>query len=802
MLLLVFLLPGGLLANLLTAEEVPAALEHVRGPVAPHLADIIPLETELSLRFEKMKNDLKGPLDVADIEKAYAGVTADLGDVSTHLKQLPQYQGSNEQKRIKIATLKRVVENKKNLLKSFIKPLKGEIKRFDSWHKEWQSEKEHWDNWRSSLLKGWDIEQLRLTFVRAEKTIDTALLLIRQHLEVTLKLQSEGAATLGRLDRLDLNLNHQSSGVQKGDLFNQSPPIFSASYFSQYSSELWTTILAGLKLLKKSNSFFFAPHAWTLLLQMLLFLVVLSILYRYRAILRESKRWKILSEAPLSTGFFIVILIFALFLSYLPDRDTLGVIYLIFGGIACVRILGKVIDNSWKTQAIYGVMLVFCINTIFVAINLPQPLFRLYTFLVSCLALYFFSCWYRECSSRKETEGYFWLLRGAFVCTVVILLAEIFGRVGLSYYLFVSIVQSTALTFPYLLLMYMVYGGLHWVFFSSPVWKIKLLRNDAESLVQSVGFLFIAAICGFALLPTFLMSWGVYDSMLSAMTSLLSLGFFIETQWVSVGTIIASMFAFYSALLVARILPKVILDEAITGQKIQRGVQNSIGKLIRYTIIFIGLLLAFMALGFDFTKLTIIMGALGVGIGFGLQGIVNNFVSGLILLFERPLREGDTIELGDKTAQIKKIGLRATIVETFDHADVIIPNADLINNQVTNWTLSNRQVRLSVPVGVAYGSNVSQVVEILLVCAKAHQEVEKSPTPHVLFINFGESSLDFELRVWLAEADMRLGVKSDLYHAIEQAFRESNVEIPFPQMDLHLRETEGATNTVSSEPTS
>ncbi|RLB76911.1 MAG: potassium transporter KefA [Deltaproteobacteria bacterium] len=232
----------------------------------------------------------------------------------------------------------------------------------------------------------------------------------------------------------------------------------------------------------------------------------------------------------------------------------------------------------------------------------------------------------------------------------------------------------------------------------------------------------------------------------------------------------------------------------------QRGVQNSIGKLIRYSIVCVGFLFAFMALGFDFTKLTIIMGALGVGIGFGLQGIVNNFVSGLILLFERPLREGDTIELGEKSARIKKIGLRATVVETFDQADVIIPNADLINNQVTNWTLANRQVRLSVPVGVAYGSDVSLVVETLLACAKRHETVAKTPAPQVLFTNFGESSLDFELRVWIPDADTRLRVKSDLYHDIEQAFRETDIEIPFPQMDLHFRESGGGENVLSTEP--
>ncbi len=800
--LLVLLLPGLLQADQATPEEAQLILHQGRQPAPPAVGDIIPMATALSLRFLKLKNDLKGALDVNDLTKAFVRVTADLGEVSEHLQQLQKHEGLTDQKLIEIATLKRVIENKKNLLRSVIKPLRGEIQKFDRWYKEWQAEKKLWDAWRPSLLEGWEIEPLRLAFAKAGKTIDTALLLIQRHLEAILEFQSKGVVTLGQLNTLDLNLNHLVLGAQKGNLFHQSSPIFSVGYLSQYTGELWTTTLAGLKLINRSNNFIFATHAWPLLLQILSFLLVLSIIFRHRVALRKSKRWKILAEAPVSTGFFIVILITSLFLSYLPDRETLGAIYLIFGGIACVRILAKVIDPSWKRQALYGVMTVFSINTIFMTINLPQPLFRLYIFLAALLGLYFFPRWYRDCSSRKDAVVYLWLLRGAFACTIIIILAEIFGKFGLSSYIFRSTVESTAVTFPYLLLIYMIDGGLHWVFFSSPVWNIKLLRSDAESLVQRVGFLFIAAICGFAVLPAFLVAWGVYDNVLSATTTLLSYGFFIGTQWISVGTIVAAIFAFYSALLTSRILPKIILDETITGHKIQRGVQNSIGKLIRYSIIFIGFLLAFMALGFDFTKLTIIMGALGVGIGFGLQGIVNNFVSGLILLFERPLREGDTIELDGQSARIKKIGLRATVVETFSQADVIIPNADLINNRVTNWTLADRQVRLSVPIGVAYGSDVSMVVETLLACAKRQETVAKTPAPHVLFTNFGESSLDFELRVWIPDADTRLKVKSDLYHDIEQAFRETDIEIPFPQMDLHFRQSGGADKIPSPAPES
>jgi len=181
------------------------------------------------------------------------------------------------------------------------------------------------------------------------------------------------------------------------------------------------------------------------------------------------------------------------------------------------------------------------------------------------------------------------------------------------------------------------------------------------------------------------------------------------------------------------------------------------------------------------------LSALGVGIGFGLQSVVNNFVSGLILLFERPVRVGDNIELGGNWSEIKKIGLRSTTVQTFNQADMIIPNADLVTNQVTNWTLSNRRVRLIIPVGVAYGSDVPLVIETLMACADANAMVAKTPAPQVLFLRFGESTLDFELRVWISDVDKRLTTQSELHQEIDRRFREAKIEIAFPQRDLHLR---------------
>jgi small-conductance mechanosensitive channel len=282
--------------------------------------------------------------------------------------------------------------------------------------------------------------------------------------------------------------------------------------------------------------------------------------------------------------------------------------------------------------------------------------------------------------------------------------------------------------------------------------------------------------------------------MKGATEGLLTLGFNVGSQRISVGLLIVSAGVLYGAFLTSWILQKLLMDEVLLRRRVERGVRLSIGRLVHYVLIFVGFMLALSTLGFDVTKLTILLSALGVGIGFGLQGVVNNFVSGLILLFERPVRVGDYIELGGNWSEIKRIGLRATTVRTFDEAEVTIPNADLVTNEVTNWTLSSRVVRLIIPVGVAYGSDVPLVIETLMTCASTNPNVAKRPAPQVLFLSFGESSLDFELRVWVSDVDQKLVVKSALHQEIDRSFREANIEIAFPQRDLHLRSVDESVN--------
>jgi small-conductance mechanosensitive channel len=243
-----------------------------------------------------------------------------------------------------------------------------------------------------------------------------------------------------------------------------------------------------------------------------------------------------------------------------------------------------------------------------------------------------------------------------------------------------------------------------------------------------------------------------------------------------------------------------LMEGVFTRRQLQVGVRISMAKLVHYGFIFVGFLLALVALGVQLRDVTIMAGALGIGIGFGLQGIVTNFVSGLILLFERPIKVGDYVELGQQWAEIKRIGLRATVVETFDRSEVVVPNSDLVSTQVTSWTLSDRFARIIIPVGVVYGSDVPLVMQTLMECAEANSMVTRMPAPKVFFLAFGENSLDFELRVWISDVENRRQVQSELHQEIDRRFRELGIEIAFPQRDLHVRSIDESTGSILTPP--
>jgi small-conductance mechanosensitive channel len=256
---------------------------------------------------------------------------------------------------------------------------------------------------------------------------------------------------------------------------------------------------------------------------------------------------------------------------------------------------------------------------------------------------------------------------------------------------------------------------------------------------------------------------------------------------VSLGGIFAFVVAIWLGVMVSRILRFVLEEDVYPRVSLPRGVPSAISSMIHYALITIAFFVALAVAGIDLSSFAIIAGAVGVGIGFGLQNIVNNFVSGLILLFERPIQAGDSIELGPLFGRVGRIGIRSSTVRTFQGAEVIVPNADLIAKEVINWTLSDAHRRLEVPVGVSYSSNPRQVIDLLVKAAHTHREVMKEPEPFAIFVGYGASSIDFELRAWVSNFGEGLRIQTELLLDIWDRLEEAGIEIPFPQQDLHLR---------------
>ncbi len=251
-------------------------------------------------------------------------------------------------------------------------------------------------------------------------------------------------------------------------------------------------------------------------------------------------------------------------------------------------------------------------------------------------------------------------------------------------------------------------------------------------------------------------------------------------------------FGFIIAGLVAASNIRGLLEIALFQRlKLTQGTRYAVNTIIRYILVSTGLVLGFLQLGIDWGKLQWIIAALGVGLGFGLQEIVANFISGLIILFERPIRVGDTVSIGELEGTVSNIAIRATTITDFDNREVLLPNKAVITENVINWTLRDSVMRITVPIGVAYGTDIEQTHSLLLEIAKANEDVLASPGPRVFFMNHGDSSLDFEVRVYISNPHKRFRVRHELNCAINAALQAAGIEIPFPQRDVHVYQADG-----------
>jgi len=326
-------------------------------------------------------------------------------------------------------------------------------------------------------------------------------------------------------------------------------------------------------------------------------------------------------------------------------------------------------------------------------------------------------------------------------------------------------------------------------------WQQRLRGSmglEAEEPVPGLVWLrlVVAAITWTIWALIFLRIWGVSDAALTLMLKYLIDGFAIGEVRIVPSQVLLGIVLFFAVLALVRTVTRGVAREVEQQRRMDIGAREALVKSLGYVGFAIAVVVGLSTAGVDFSSFALVAGALSVGIGFGLQNVVNNFVSGLILLFERPIRTGDWIVVGQFEGIVKRISVRSTELQTFDRGDVILPNGDLISNAVKNFTLRDRVGRVQISLGVAYGSDTEAVRRLLLDCALGHPKVIRgglAPAPWVWFIGFGESSLDFQLTAFVSEVGERMTIASDLNFAIDRRLREEGIDVPFPQRDVTVR---------------
>ncbi|HXX82529.1 MAG TPA: mechanosensitive ion channel domain-containing protein [Casimicrobiaceae bacterium] len=320
---------------------------------------------------------------------------------------------------------------------------------------------------------------------------------------------------------------------------------------------------------------------------------------------------------------------------------------------------------------------------------------------------------------------------------------------------------------------------------------LRSLREQPDTVLRTLHWIVVIAASAGGVV-TFALSY-------SALDDVLRIGTFIANTSVTVGDVTITLKAILAAVVVivltwvvTKLVRFVLHYELLPRFRLRTGVPVAISTIVGYVLVVIGFVLAMAALGIDLTKVTLLAGAVGVGVGFGLQNVVNNFASGLILMLERPINVGDQIDVGGVVGEVKRIGVRSSTIRTFQGAEVIVPNSDLAGKQVTNWTLSDRARRYEIDVGVAYGSDPAKVLRLLEAAATSVPEVQKKPAPRALFTGFGQSSLDFRLYAWVESVDIGLEAQNSLRMAILKTLGNAGIEIPFPQQELRIRQLSAA----------
>ncbi len=395
---------------------------------------------------------------------------------------------------------------------------------------------------------------------------------------------------------------------------------------------------------------------------------------------------------------------------------------------------------------------------------------------------------------RREARGRVirsvnWTIRGIRTTTAgfsVALLADLLGFTQLGRFIADGLLGATYFAVILYAGVQVVYGLIRLALNLWPLQNLAMVRNFKGTVERRLRLATRwAAIIVWSLATLDLAA--LLDPARDTLGKAVEANYLVGEIGLSLGAVLTFILTIWGAVLISRLARFVLNEEIFTRLSMPRGIPYALTTILHYLLLVGGVLIAIVSTGINLDRFTIIAGAVGVGVGFGLQGIVNNFVSGLILLFERPIKVGDSVEMASKSGQIQHIGIRASVMRTGDGAEIILPNSMLITGEVTNWTLSDRQRRIEIPVGVAYGNDPEHVMALLTQVAKGHADVLAHPPPEAQFFGFGPHALEFRLGAWTGRPARGGSIRSELCVGIYRVLNQEKIEIPHPQPLHNLR---------------
>ena len=775
-------------------QGVPQPAEETEEDLPPGPAELVTLELQLEERLGSLENEIAEMRDYSQIGDSLSEIESKLDEIELQLKSLEEAQVYDY---YKYEFFQNRIDNELGLIKVALLPLEKDLSRFESLQKDWLEERELWSVWKSYYSEQQSFKSVEPTFEKAQVIIDKALVLISDTLDKVLNIRREAGELESRINSMKSELDTSLPSMRSTIFRKISPVMLSPSYFSQFNREQFQAFLDGASSDFNRELEIVKGASVNRLIGFLIITVLsIAILLRYRSQLETIERWRFIVDKPLSAGLFIGLCFLLIGFRDLALSQQIVTIMAI--GLVSLGLFPELRKNPRLSYIIGGLILIQAVILSLTLIDIPNSLHRLLILLASLLGFLALKSVKIEVDVPKFPVLRIWR-KITLAFFVVVIFTEFLGYSVLAEYIFNNSIRSLILILVVRVLRRILNGLLELGIRRSALQSFKIVQENSN-LIASQAYrisnfiIFIYFVC------ELLAIWRFFDNAYAALEAILSLGFSWGSAHITVGLLLVVLVVLYGSYFLSWFIGEVMNNTVFEKSNLEKGVRASYRTLIKYFFVFVGFLIALGVLGFDLRNIAIVGGALGVGIGFGLQNIVMNFVSGIVLLFERPVKVGDVVTIEEDWGVIRNIGLRSTIVGKYDHGDLVIPNSVLTSNTITNWTLGDKSIRAIIPVGVAYDSDIPLVMKTLSDIAESNDNVMNNPEPQILFQNFGESSLDFELRVWVGDVGLRLQLITELHHEILKRFRQLGIEIAYPQRDIHLKRPAHMTSPKLSSP--